>query len=156
MPSRAVKVAAAIAVGAAVGALVAGRRPGGRRKHRVVRGVTIDRPPAQVFEFLRDWTRLRSALDERASKWASETDLQIVDQEPGSLLSWRALKGPVPHVGWVRLAEAPNGRGTELMVVLSYQRAVSGRDLDLVLRTNLRRAKQMLEAGTIIDTLAEL
>jgi uncharacterized membrane protein len=150
MANKAVKVAVAAAAGAAFGAFVARKRPGSG-KRQVTRGVTIDRPSTQVYEFLRDPAAVLDALDGQASKWVRKSDPQIMESEPGRLLSWRATEGPVPHTGQIRLADAPGDRGTELMVTVSYDRPVFGKDPDLVLRTNLRRIKQMIEAGTIIE-----
>jgi uncharacterized membrane protein len=151
MAKTAVKVAGTVAAGAALGALVARKRWQGSQSGRVVRAVTIDRPPAQVYEFLRDPARLLGALDGRASKWIGKMHPQLVEEEPGHLLSWRAADGPMPHEGRVILTEAPNDRGTELTVDVSHGGEGSAKQADVTLRTNLRRIKQMLEAGTIVE-----
>jgi uncharacterized membrane protein len=65
--------------------------------------------------------------------------------------------------GHLELTTAPGDRGTELRVELHYpgsraghQAAVlRGRDPDQLLRTTLRRAKSMIEAGEVVSTMDE-
>lgn len=48
-------------------------------------------------------------------------DAEIVDDTPGERIAWRCAPGAdVGNEGEVRFTDAPNGRGTELRVILKY------------------------------------
>jgi uncharacterized membrane protein len=183
--ATAVAVTAAATAATAAGAIRMARRapeslPMRRDGHRAtLRGVTVNRPPADVYGFWRDLPRLAAALEREAtatvladgrSRWSVrgpagapvEYTAEIIADEPGALLAWRVADGPLPHEGRVEFTEAPGGRGTELRVGLRYevpggalgQAAVklTGDEPDQVLRTTLRRVKQLLECGEIVTT----
>jgi uncharacterized membrane protein len=88
--------------------------------------------------------------------WTAE----VTEDVPDRLLAWRVTDGPVPHEGRVEFTPAPTGRGTEVRVSLHYElpggplasaaARISGDEPDLVLRTNLRRIKQVLECGRVV------
>ncbi|MBQ1013096.1 cyclase [Micromonospora sp. M51] len=172
-------VTAATAVG--VGRAVA------RRRHRhqpqrqdgwyvVRRAVTVDRPRDEVIGFWADrerrdralagWATLRQ-LDER--RWrcvardraAGETQWQAeITVEEAGTLRWRVEEGPMPQLGRIELAEAPQGRGTEIRAEMRYRSGplrrlvglVGGDEPDLALRDALRRAKALVECGQVLDT----
>jgi uncharacterized membrane protein len=78
-------------------------------------------------------------------------------------LRWTVDEGPVRQEGRLLLAAAPLDRGTELRAELRYRPAgpaaparllglARGEDPDLRLRDALRRAKSLIECGTVVDT----
>ena len=141
-----------------------------------MRGVTINRPPEAVYRFFRDLPRLAAALepsprvtevDDRRSRWEAggptETavayTVEILSDELEKVLAWQVTDGPVPHEGEIEFALAPADRGTEVRVSLRYRQRggrlaataarVTGDEPDQVLRTSLRRIKQVLECGEV-------
>ncbi|MFF5057141.1 cyclase [Micromonospora sp. NPDC000663] len=130
-----------------------------RRRHRrqpdrqdgwyvVRRAVTVDRPRDTVRAF---WTDRQPA----------ETGLPaaVTAAGPGSL-TWRSVDGPTTQEGRIELADAPQGRGTEIRAELRYRSGplrrvaglVKGDEPDLALRDALRRAKALIECGQVVDT----
>jgi uncharacterized membrane protein len=150
-----------------------------RRDGRYVtlRGITVDRPVDEVYAFWADPRRLAEAtgrrataerLDERRVRWSVAGPAgrtvgwvaELTVEEPPHVLGWRSDSGPVPHEGRAEFSPAPGNRGTELRVGLTYRlpagttgaalARLTGDDPDQLLRTALRRAKQLLEAGEIV------
>lgn len=160
--------------------LTSGTLPDGQV--RVRRTVYIHRTPMEVYAWWRDLEHLPLAmqhvesvevLDRKRSHWVAngpgglriEWDAEITDDEPGRLLSWRSLPGSnLESAGVVRFIEAPGGRGTELMVALSFTppagavgRAIArlpGEKPSALLREDLRRVRQLLETGEITTAAA--
>lgn len=167
---------------AGTAAAVAARHTGGKARPRTgsrhtVRGVTVDRPPAQVYAFWRDLRTLATSLDRatrvreldrRLSQWTVDGPLdipvewtaEITEDVAERVLGWRVEDGPVPHEGRVEFTAAPNDRGTEVRVELRYDvpggklgataARLTGDEPDQVLRTTLRRMKQLLECGRVV------
>jgi uncharacterized membrane protein len=92
-------------------------------------------------------------------RWQSE----IVEDQPGRLLSWRTTAGSeINHVGSVRFDPAPNGNGTQLRVEVYYglpggSAAVKATELvsmapETMMTEDLRRLKQLIETGEIATT----
>ena len=84
---------------------------------------------------------------------------EIVSDEPGRRISWRADEAPVRHAGTVKFERAPGGRGTEVTVEIEYV-PPGGKLGAWLVRTStfppqrlvevdLRRFKSMLECGDI-------
>jgi uncharacterized membrane protein len=107
-------------------------------------------------------------IDARRSRWRAkapagmtvEWEAEITDDRPNELISWRSVEGAtVPNRGTVRFAAAPGARGTEVHVDLEYAvpggRVASmvaklfGREPGQQIEDDLRRLKQLLEAGEI-------
>lgn len=102
-------------------------------------GITVDRPPDEVYRFWRDvenlprfMAHLESVHDhgDVRSHWVArapgggtvEWDAEVVEDVPGELLAWRSLDGAdVPNSGTVRLAPAPGGWATEVRIDVEYQ-----------------------------------
>jgi uncharacterized membrane protein len=148
--------------------------------HRVtLRSVTIDRPAAVIYRFWRDLPRLAGALDrpaavevvdETTSRWTVHGPLgrtlhwtaEITEDQPDRTLAWRVTDGVLPHEGRLQLTDAPGDRGTEVHVSLRYElpggpvtaavTTLTGDEPDQVLRTCLRRIKQLLECGLVVTT----
>jgi uncharacterized membrane protein len=173
------------AVGAAAGAIgYAGARLVSRailsdgddiRTYR--RGITIYRPPGEVYAFWRDLPSLARAVEhvirvdeigEQRTRWiiegpgSSEIEFvaEVVIDEPDRVLAWRTEDSAVPHEGRVEFTPAPGARGTEVRVEMTYLppagdlgatvARLTGHEPDQLLRDALRRVKQVMEAGEVI------
>lgn len=151
---------------------------GRRRVMRVRATVSINRPAAEVYRFWHDFTNLprfmyhltsvRPAADGRW-RWAVRGpagrtvrwDAEIVEDLPDRLIAWRSVPGAtVPNAGRVSFLPAAGGRGTEVRVELEYAppggalgRAVAalfGAEPTAQVRDDLRRFKQVIEAGEVV------
>ena len=147
------------------------------RGFRVERTVTVLRSPEELYSAwhgLGIWPQLLPHLPSvtqtggNRSHWvargpggtAVEWDAEIVSDEPGRRIAWRAVDSPdVDHAGSVQFSPAPNGRGTEVKVVLTYAppaghlgsavATVFGASPDRQVREGLRRLKQRMETHEV-------
>ena len=106
--------------------------------------------------------------DARRSHWVAkapagqsvEWDAEIVNDVPGQIIAWRSLPGAsVPNAGAVNFRRAPGNRGTEVHVTLDYEppfgklgvavAKLFGEEPSIQVREDLRRYKQLMEAGEI-------
>jgi uncharacterized membrane protein len=87
-----------------------------------------------------------------------EWDAEIYTERENELIGWRSLAGSqVDTAGSVQFREAPGDRGTEVTVTLKYDppagklgvaiASIFGGSADFQVREDLRRFKQMMEAG---------
>jgi uncharacterized membrane protein len=144
--------------------------------------VTVNKPIAEVYRYYRNLenhprfvSHLETvqSLEDGRSHWVAkapfgtsiEWDAEVVDERENALISWRSLPGAdVDNAGTVRFQELPNDRGVEVHVRLDYTPSggAAGSALARMLNTltaaqlreDLRRFKQILEAGerpTTID-----
>ncbi len=153
---------------------------GGSRGINVEHAVTINRPVAELYGYWRQFdqlprfmTHLASVrqLDDRRSHWVAkgpagrkfEWDAEIISDIPNELISWRTLENAsVVSAGSVRFKPAGRGRGTEVHVRLQYAppagkagAAVAwlfGEEPSQTIQEDLRRFKQLLEAGEVPTT----
>jgi uncharacterized membrane protein len=137
--------------------------------------VTIARPPDEVYAYwraLENAPRFMEAIESveprgaQRSSWTArgpagerwEWEAEILEDRPNELLVWRSRPGSdLRHQGAVRFRPAPGGRGTEVRASIELRppggaasRAlakVAGRVPAFVVREDLRRLKQILEAG---------
>jgi uncharacterized membrane protein len=90
-------------------------------------------------------------------------DAEIYNENPNEMIAWRSLEGAdVDNTGSVHFTPAPPGRGTEVRVVLKYNPPAGklgagiaklfGEDPKQQIRDDLRRFKQLVEAGEITTT----
>ena len=150
-----------------------------RRRHdgalRVSKTFTIHRGADEVYAFWRQldnlpafMTHLESVeVDGARSRWTAcgpggtrvRWDAEMTQDSPRQI-AWRSLPGAdVPNRGSVRFEAAPGGRGTELRVELVYEppggkaaallARLFGREPARQIDEDLRRVKQLLEAGEI-------
>jgi uncharacterized membrane protein len=147
---------------------------------KVEHRVTIDKSPDQLFQFWRNFENLPRimqhlesvrVLDDRRSRWVArapagltvEWDAELVDERANELISWRSLPGAdVTSTGSVRFRPAPQGRGTEVEVVLEYTPPAGllgvgvarlfGEEPDQQVADDLRHFKNLMEAGEIPTT----
>lgn len=147
---------------------------------RVAQSVTINRSPEELYRFWRDFQNLPRFLkhiesaretEGRRSHWVAkapagttvEWDAEITEDRPNELIAWRSLEGSdVDHVGSVRFQRAPGGRGSIVKVEMRYRppagvvgatvAKLMGKDAGRQIRGDLRRFKQIMEAGEVITT----
>jgi uncharacterized membrane protein len=143
---------------------------------KVERRVTIDRSPEECYAYWRDFRNLPqfmehleavTVLDDRRSHWVAkapagthvEWDAEVHNEIPGELVAWRSLPGAdVNNAGSVHFTPTPEGRGTEVRVVLSYEppahtgrlgatiARLMGEEPSVQVDEDLRRFKQVMEA----------
>ncbi len=144
---------------------------------RVEYVTTINRPIGEVYQAWKDFERFPAfmrhleaveVLSDRRSRWRAkapagatvEWHAEIVEDRPGERLAWRSIEGSdVEHSGAVTFEHAPGARGTEVRAVLHYSppagtlgRVVAklfGEEPEQQIREDLRRFKQIMEAGEI-------
>jgi uncharacterized membrane protein len=92
-----------------------------------------------------------------------EWDAELIDDQPHRLIAWRSLEGAdIPNAGVVRFVPAPGNQGTEVHVELSYDppggrvgalfAKLFGEEPQQQVASDLRRLKQVLEAGEVIKS----
>jgi uncharacterized membrane protein len=146
----------------------------------VQRSVAIQASPQDLYDFWRSFENLPlfmghlDRVEPRAdgtSVWCARGPLGmkfewhagITNEQPGSRIEWRSLpNSDVQNSGSVSFRALPHDRGTEVCVSLSYQApagklgaafaTVLGTEPDQVVREDLRRLKQLIEAGEIATT----
>jgi len=144
---------------------------------KVTRSVTVNRPPAELYRFWRDFRNLPrmmshleavSVIDDKRSHWVArapagrtvEWDAEIITERENELIGWRSLDGAeIANAGSVNFRPAPGGRGTEVRVELVYDPPLGPAGAALAslfqeepsqqVREDLRHFKQMVEAGEI-------
>jgi uncharacterized membrane protein len=142
---------------------------------KVEKSVTVDRPREELFRFWRNLENLPRfmnhlesvrQIDDRRSHWVArapagatvEWDAEIYNEKENRLIAWRSLENSdINHAGSVRFEEGPNGRGTEVKVVINYQAPAGklgtavarlfGEEPEGQLEDDLPRFKQLMEAG---------
>jgi uncharacterized membrane protein len=151
-----------------------------RRLHRlhVAGSVTVAQPPERVYRFWRDFENLPTFMDhlesvqtsgKRTSHWVAkapggrqvEWDAEVIEDRPQQLIAWRTVDGAdVSNSGQVRFVAAPGGRGTEIRVEMDFSPPAGrlgaivaelfGEHPHQQIRDDLRRFKQVVEAGEVI------
>jgi uncharacterized membrane protein len=155
-----------------------------RRTIHVMRAITIDRGPEEVYAFWRDFENLPRFMEhlesvqvttDRRSHWkvkapagrSVEWDAEMTEDVSGERIAWRSLPGAdVPNRGVVRFLRAPADGGTEVHVDLRYEPPAGragaaiaklfGEEPELQLATDLRRFKQVLETGEVVRSDASI
>jgi uncharacterized membrane protein len=143
----------------------------------VGRSVTINRPREELYAFWRDFNNLPlfmhnvntvTVKDRTQSHWVIEApagktvewDSQITRDEPGALIAWQSLDGAsVRNSGQVEFLDSPDGRGTVVRVVLTYDPPAGAvgkliaklfqKEPKVQARQDLRRFKQLMETGEV-------
>ncbi len=145
------------------------------RSIQVCHAFTVNRTPEELYDY---WRRLENlphilsylesvtVLDERRSHWVAkgpldmkwEWDAEIINDERPRVIAWRSVgNADVDNAGSVQFIEGPQGRGTEVKVVIDYIPTggrfgqiiakVLGRDPSAVVREGLRDFKRFMETG---------
>jgi len=148
----------------------------------VEQSFTINKEPWELYGFWRDFNNLPQIMthlesvqvqDGKRSHWVAtapsiaggkvEWDAEIINDEPNALIAWRSLGGAdVDNAGSVRFVPAPNGRGTEVKVVIDYippagrvgswVAKLFGEEPQQQIQEDLRRFKRLMETGEIPTT----
>jgi uncharacterized membrane protein len=95
----------------------------------------------------------------------TEWDAELINEIPDQLLAWRSLPGSeVTTAGSVSFERVRDGKATQVTVALQYAipagkagsfvAAAFGREPSQMIREDLRRFKQLLEAGEIARAAA--
>jgi uncharacterized membrane protein len=139
--------------------------------------IAIDKSPAELYAFWRDFTNLPLfmrnlesviQLDPSRSHWVAkgpagarvEWDAEIYNEKENELIAWRSLENAdVVNAGSVRFQAGPEGRGTFVRVTMNYNSpagklgaslaAILGAEPVQLIKEDLRRLKQIIEAGEI-------
>jgi uncharacterized membrane protein len=147
---------------------------------RVEKAVTINAPVANVYAFWRNFENLPRFMhnlervevkDTTHSHWWAkgpagttvDWEAEIINEVPHELIGWRSIEGSkVDNAGSVHFTRLPDGRGTELKVVLRYDppagvlgatiSKILGEDPAANVQEDLRRLKMLLETGEIATT----
>jgi uncharacterized membrane protein len=151
------------------------------RARRVIKCVTINRSPEDLFRF---WRRLENlpffarhliSVKETSpteSHWVAkspagttaEWDAVIVKETPNEYLAWESSPGSeIDNAGSVRFKPAPAKQGTEVMVTLEYIPPVGalgaliarlyGEEPNIQVEEDLARFKAFMETGEIPTTI---
>ena len=155
----------------------------GSRGVNVLESVTINRPIEDLYRFWRNLENLPQFMrhlesvekvTDTISHWRAkapagtvvEWDAEIYNEVANQLIAWRSLEGAdVVSAGSVNFDSAAGGRGTRVTVHLQYSppggkigAAVAklfGRDAETEIREDLRRFKQLVEAGEVPTTYGQ-
>lgn len=148
---------------------------------QVEKTVTIfNKTPADLYSVWRDFENLPTfmkhlkavqVVDETHSHWIAkapldsnvEWDVEIVSDQKNQLIAWSSVEGSdIDNSGFVRFHLAPEGRGTEVKVVLEYTPPVGtlgtaiatlfGEAPEQQLGDELRNFKMLTEGGEIATT----
>jgi uncharacterized membrane protein len=158
--------------------------PGVGRNIRVSEGVTVNRPPEEIYKFWRNLENLPTVMTHlesvelrpnNRSLWrvsgpgdrTFEWEAEIVEDRPSALIAWRSLPdADVQSAGSVRFSRAPGNRGTEVRVELRYDppagaigraiAAVFGKEPSQQVSGDLRRFKQAIETGEVLHSDASI
>jgi uncharacterized membrane protein len=112
-------------------------------------------------------------IDDRRSHWVAkapaiaggtvEWDAEVINDEPNSTIAWRSLAdADVDNAGSVRFVPSPDGRMTDVKVVIDYippagrvgdwVARVFGEAPDQQISADLRRFKETMESGQAAPT----
>lgn len=145
---------------------------------RIRKSITIRRTAEEVYAFWRHLENLPRFMkhlkrveqtDATHSHWTAalpggqtlEWDAKIIEDQPNTVLRWVSLPdSSVRNTGTVEFRPAPGNRGTEIHVDFAYEPGAGRAELGRLARPvtaqllaeELRRCKQVLEAGEIPTT----
>jgi uncharacterized membrane protein len=141
----------------------------------IVQAFSINKSPDELYQYWRKLDNLPSVLsylesvtvlDEKRSHWVArgpldmkwEWDAEIINDEPNRLIAWHSVgNADVDNAGSVTFTPGPEGRGTEVKVVIDYLPTGGrfgqiiakflGRDPSAEVREGLRDFKRVMETG---------
>jgi uncharacterized membrane protein len=145
--------------------------------------IAINRSPAELYAFWRDFSNLprfmknlKSVTDlgNGRSHWVAkginggevEWDAEIYNERENELIAWRSLENAdVVNAGSVRFHPGSKGHGTYLRVTVNYNPPagmlgktilqILGSEPKQLIKEDLRRFKQLLETGEIATTIGQ-
>jgi uncharacterized membrane protein len=147
------------------------------RDVHVETSIAIDKTAAELYAFWRDFKNLPrfmknlesvTELGEGKTHWVAkgigdtriEWDAEIFNEVENELIAWRSLEdAEVVNAGSVRFQSAPAGHGTYVRITMNYNPPAGkvgstlakllGTEPAQLIREDLRRLKQIMEAGEI-------
>ena len=147
------------------------------REVHVETSIAINKSPEELYSFWRDFKNLPlfmrnlesvTEIDARISHWVAksignsrvEWDAEIYNEEENKLIAWRSLEdADVVNAGSVRFEKGPAGHGTYVRIAMNYNppggqigatiAELLGAEPAQLIKEDLRRLKQMMEAGEI-------
>jgi uncharacterized membrane protein len=145
------------------------------RGFKVEKSVTINKSPAELYSFWRNFENLPRFMNHlesvkstggNRSHWVAkapagttvEWDAEVYNEKENELIAWRSLEGSqVDNAGSVRFEPATGGRGTNVRVSLKYDppggiigagiARLFGENPEQQIDEDLRRFKQLMETG---------
>ena len=146
---------------------------------RVKKAVTVNRSPAEVYEYWRNFENFPNFMqhlesvtktDEKRSHWKAkaplgttvEWDAELTSDVPNQRIGWQSLEGAdIPNTGTVEFRPTEE-RGTEVIVTMMYEAPggkigewaawALGEEPSLQVAKDLKRFKSLMEAGMIMTT----
>lgn len=158
-----------------------GEAVGTEKRIRVEKTITIsNKSQEELYRFWRNLENLPTfmkhlksvrEIDSTRSHWVANAPLgsevewyaDIVSDQENQLIAWASVEGAdIDNSGFVRFQKAPQGRGTEVKVVLEYNPPAGGVGATIAklfgespeqqIGDELRRFKMLMEAGEIATT----
>lgn len=159
------------------------RRRGWSTAAAVSWAVTINRPRQELYDYWRNFANLSDVLenvekvdviDDTHSEWSVrgpagvtiKWKAMVTEDLPGQRIAWSSEdKAMVKNTGWIEFRDAGEDKGTEVHALILYEPPAgqTGRMLakllrrepGIQLRRDLRRFKQLMEAGEISANLPQ-
>jgi len=150
---------------------------------RVEESMIVGRDAATLYRFWRNLENLGRFMshlhgvqqhNDRHSRWVArgpmgvpfEWEAEIINEKENELIAWRSIDGSkVDTAGSVHFRELPHDRGTEVRVNLKYDShsaqlaeplaRILGESPRQQIRDDLRRFKQIMEAGEVATTTGQ-
>ena len=150
---------------------------------KVEKTVTINKPAEELYRFWHNFENLPRFMkhlkdvkvhNNKRSHWTTsgalggsvEWDADIIEDRENELIAWASVEGAdVDNSGFVRFQPAPGDRGTEVKVVTKYNppggaigdaiAKLFGEEPEQQIGDDLRRFKQLMEAGEIATTVGQ-
>lgn len=147
------------------------------REVHIETSVAIDKSPAELYSFWRDFKNLPrfmknlesvTEIEPGRTHWVAkpidgvkvEWDAEIFNEIENELIAWRSLEeADVVNAGSVRFQPGPTGHGTYVRIAMNYNPPAGkvgvgiahllGAEPAQLIREDLRRLKQVMESGEI-------
>jgi uncharacterized membrane protein len=147
---------------------------------RVEKTVTINKTPDELYRYWHNFENLPTfmkhlksvqVINETCSHWVAnaplgssvEWDADIINDQENQLIAWASVEGAdIDNSGFVRFTPGPQGRGTEVKIVMEYNppggavaaaiAKLFGEEPEQQIGDELRRFKMLMEAGEIATT----
>ncbi len=151
---------------------------------RVRKSIMVNKSPEELYRFWRDFQNLPRFMrhlesvqttGNRRSHWVAkapagirvEWDAEVTEDRPNEMIAWRSLQGAdLDNFGSVRFERAPGGRGTMVRIEMQYNppggmigatvAKLLSKAPELQLQEDLRRFKQMIEVGEVVQSDASI
>jgi len=153
-------------------------------KPQITKSIWVNKSPEEAYSFWHNFDNLPrfmpylesvQVFNEGRSRWRAkgplgkifEWDARIESEQPNRLIAWRSLDASeVFHAATVSFEPGPGGRGTIVAVELKYNPPAGqigvtlaklfGKGAGEMIREDLRKFKQLIETGEIIESDASI